>query len=314
MMFAVCDPGLNRETHVTLILRWLCGLSPKEIGQAFLVDTQTIDRRLHRGRGRLRQLGGLPDVDDLPDIGARRDSVLRSLYLLFNEGYHGSNPHEPVRPFLCEDALRLTGLLLDAKATAHPDVAALAALFCFDSARLQARLDEHGVFVPLEDQDRSRWDRARIERGLMHLARSVLHALGGMLMGRGTYEYFADVMPKQTGPYADAINAIRKYVFSSTLENADWNNSTLIRANVVTAVTELKQEDGGDLMMYGYGRLSQTLVAHHLVDEIRFSIHPVLVGGGAAGGGNGKTLPLKLLGATPAPNGVVALTYQSAFS
>ena len=141
-----------------------------------------------------------------------------------------------------------------------------------------------------------------------------LHVLGGMLMGRGTYEYFADVMPKQTGPYADAINAIRKYVFSSTLENADWNNSTLIRDDVVTVVTELKQEDGGDLMMYGYGRLSQTLLAHHLVDEIRFSIHPVLVGGGAAGGGNGKTLPLKLLGATPAPNGVVALTYQPASS
>jgi RNA polymerase sigma-70 factor (ECF subfamily) len=172
MMFAVCDPGLNRETHVTLILRWLCGLSPKEIGQAFLVDTQTIDRRLHRGRGRLRQLGRLSDVEDLPDIGARRDSVLRSLYLLFNEGYHGSNPQDPVRPFLCEDALRLTELLLDAKATAHPDVHALAALFCFDAARLPARLDEHGVFVPLEDQDRSRWDRARIERGLVHLARS----------------------------------------------------------------------------------------------------------------------------------------------
>ena len=172
MMFAVCDPGLNRETHVTLILRWLCGLSPKEIGQAFLVDTQTIDRRLHRGRGHLRQLGRLPDVADLPDIGDRRDSVLRSLYLLFSEGYHGSNPQDPVRPFLCEDALRLTELLLDAKATAHPDVHALAALFCFDAARMSTRLDEHGVFVPLQDQDRSRWDRARIERGLMHLARS----------------------------------------------------------------------------------------------------------------------------------------------
>ena len=172
MMFAVCDPGLNRETHVTLILRWLCGLSPKEIGQAFLVDTQTIDRRLHRGRGRLRQLGRLPDVEELPDLGTRRDSVLRSLYLLFNEGYHGSNPHDPVRPFLCEDALRLTGLLLEAKATAHPDVHALAALFCFGAARLPARLDEHGVFVPLEDQDRSRWDQACIERGLVHLARS----------------------------------------------------------------------------------------------------------------------------------------------
>ena len=172
MMFAVCDPGLNRETHVTLILRWLCGLSPREIGQAFLVGTQTIDRRLHRGRGRLRELGRLPDVDDLPDIDIRRDSVLRALYLLFSEGYHGSNPQDPVRPFLCADALRLTELLLGAKATAHPDAHALAALFCFDSARLPARLDGHGVFVPLQDQDRSRWDRARIERGLMHLARS----------------------------------------------------------------------------------------------------------------------------------------------
>ena len=145
-------------------------------------------------------------------------------------------------------------------------------------------------------------------------AGKALQALGGMLMGRGTYEYFADVMPEQTGPYADAINAIRKYVFSSTLENADWNNSTLIGGDVVTAVTELKQDDGGDLMMYGHGRLSQTLLAHHLVDEIRFSIHPVLVSGGAAGGGKGKTLLVELLGATPAPSGVVALTYQPASS
>ena len=67
-------------------------------------------------------------------------------------------------------------------------------------------------------------------------------------------------------------------------------------------------------MMYGYGRLSQTLLAHHLVDEIRFSIHPVLVGGGTAGDGNGKALPLTLLGAPPAPSSVVALTYQPASS
>jgi predicted RNA polymerase sigma factor len=111
-------------------------------------------------------------VNDLPDLDTRRDSVLRSLYLLFNEGYHGSNAQDPVRPFLCEDALRLTELLLDARPTAHPDAHALAALFCFDIARLSTRLDEDGVFVPLEDQDRSRWDRARIERGLMHLARA----------------------------------------------------------------------------------------------------------------------------------------------
>jgi dihydrofolate reductase len=141
-------------------------------------------------------------------------------------------------------------------------------------------------------------------------ATRVLQALDGMLMGRGTYEYFADVMPNQTGPYADAINAIRKYVFSSTLESADWNNSTIIRGDVVTAVTELKQQDGGDLMMYGYGRLSQTLLEHHLVDEIRFSVHPVLVGERAAAGGSAQTLPLKLIGTTPSPSGVVAVTYE----
>jgi dihydrofolate reductase len=145
-------------------------------------------------------------------------------------------------------------------------------------------------------------------------AARALAALDGMLMGRGTYEYFADVMPQQTGPYADAINAIRKYVFSSTLESADWNNSTIIRDDVVTAVTELRQQEGGDLMMYGYGRLSRTLLQHHLVDEIRFSVHPVLAEGFAAGRGNGTRLPLKLLGATPSPKSVVALTYQPASS
>jgi RNA polymerase sigma-70 factor (ECF subfamily) len=172
MMFAVCDPALTRETHVTLILRWLCGLSPKEIGQAFLVDTQTIDRRLHRGKGRLRELGKLVDVDRLPDVEERRGSVLQALYLMFNEGYQGSNPREPVRPFLSTDALRLTELLLDTRATAHPDVSAVAALFCFDLGRLSTRLDTEGVFIPLEDQDRARWDRRLIERGLTHLAAS----------------------------------------------------------------------------------------------------------------------------------------------
>jgi RNA polymerase sigma factor (sigma-70 family) len=172
MMFAVCDPGLTRETHVTLILRWLCAFSPKEIAQAFLVGAPTIDRRLHRGRARLRRLGALPDVDRLPDLEVRRTSVLQALYLLFNEGYHGSNPQDPVRPMMCSDALRLTELLVEDRATTHVDVHALAGLFCLDMARLATRLDDEGVFVPLEDQDRSRWDRELIERGLAHLARS----------------------------------------------------------------------------------------------------------------------------------------------
>ena len=142
-------------------------------------------------------------------------------------------------------------------------------------------------------------------------AAQVLQALDGMLMGRGTYEYFADVMPKATGPYADAINAVSKYVFSSTLERADWNNATIIREDVVAAVTELKRQDGGDLMMYGYGRLNRTLLENRLVDEIRFSVHPVLVAGRTAGGGNRQALPLTLRGTTPSASGVVALAYAA---
>ena len=176
MMFAVCDPALTPETHVTLILRWLCGLSPKEIGHAFLVDPQTIDRRLHRGKVRLRELGELADAETLPDLEKRRGSVLQALYLLFNEGYHGSNPRDPVRPFLCTDAVRLTELLLDMTAPPDPEASALAGLFCFDIARVSTRLDGEGVFVPLEEQDRARWDRALIERGLAHLAASAAGA------------------------------------------------------------------------------------------------------------------------------------------
>jgi dihydrofolate reductase len=161
----------------------------------------------------------------------------------------------------------------------------------------------NSAFVSLDGvtEDPSSWATFDPDSG--DEAAEALQALDGMIMGRGTYQYFADVMPQQTGPYADAINAIRKYVFSSMLESADWNNSTIIRGDVVSAVTKLKGEDGGDLMMYGYGRLSRTLLEHHLVDEIRFSVHPVLVG---------QTLPLKLVGTTPSPSGVVALTYEPA--
>jgi RNA polymerase sigma-70 factor (ECF subfamily) len=119
-------------------------------------------------------------VERLPDLGERRGSVLQALYLLFSEGYHGSHPREPVRPLLCTDAVRLTELLLASGAAAHPDVSALAALFYFDLARLSTRLDADGVFVPLSEQDRGRWDRRLIERGLAHLAASA----GGERMSR----------------------------------------------------------------------------------------------------------------------------------
>src|SRR5258708_3881054 len=83
-----------------------------------------------------------------------------------------------------------------------------------------------------------------------------------------------------TGAYSERMKSMRKYVFSSTLERADWNNSVIIRGNVADAVARLKQEDGQDLVFYGHGPLGQTLLDHHLLDELRLCIHPLLVGSG----------------------------------
>jgi RNA polymerase sigma factor (sigma-70 family) len=174
MMFAICDDALSPETHVTLILRLLCGLSAAEIARAFLVDVQTIDRRLHRGRARLQQLGQLPVVSAVGDVRARQPSVEQALYLLFNEGYHGSDAENPLHPAMCADALRLVELLLEASAVERGTVHALAALFCFNAARLATRLDEGGVFVPLVEQDRTRWNRSLVERGVRHLGESAV--------------------------------------------------------------------------------------------------------------------------------------------
>jgi RNA polymerase sigma-70 factor (ECF subfamily) len=176
MMFSICDDRLSQETHVTLILRLLCGLSPSEIGRAFLVDAETIDRRLHRGKARLRELGHrLFDVQREPGVRSRLPSVIQALYLLFNEGYQGSDRDNALHPALCADALRLAELLLESLALseqARAPVHALAAMFCFHAARFPTRLDAEGIFVPLHAQERARWDRSLIERGVIHLSRA----------------------------------------------------------------------------------------------------------------------------------------------
>ena len=87
-----------------------------------------------------------------------------------------------------------------------------------------------------------------------------------LLMGRGTYELFAAIWPGQEDSFADRMNSIRKYVFSATLEKADWNNTTIVRGDPVTEVTKLKEQDGQDLAIFGHGLLAQTLLEHGLID------------------------------------------------
>jgi len=134
-----------------------------------------------------------------------------------------------------------------------------------------------------------------------------------LLMGRVTYEFFAAIWPSMTGEFADRVNSIRKYVFSSTLEKAGWDNSTIIRDDVTAEVARLKQQDGGDIAIFGHGRLAQTLLDSGLTDELRLSVHPVLAGHGGLLFRDGAKTPLRLTGAKPLGTGVVVLSYQPAY-
>jgi len=141
---------------------------------------------------------------------------------------------------------------------------------------------------------------------------AVLLESDAMLMGRNTYEYFAPAWSSPSGPYLERINEMRKYVFSSTLTAADWNNSTIIAGDPVAAVRELKEQGDGNLMIYGYGQLAQTLLEDGLVDELNMVINPVLLGGGTALFRPGKRTNLRLVSVSERRNGTVSFSYAIA--
>jgi RNA polymerase sigma-70 factor (ECF subfamily) len=247
MMLSCCHDDILEETHVTLILRFLVGLSPREIAQSFLVDTQTIDRRIHRGRRRLEALGHLDDVSDPEQVLARLPSVLRALYLLFNEGYHGSDEQNPLQASLCAEAIRLADLLLGSQLSSRPEVHALQALFCLSAARLPTRLDEHGVFLPLVEQDRSRWDSRLIERGVKHLALSA----NGEEMTHWHVE--AGLACEHTvAPSLEATNWAKIVELYDVL--LEISPSPVVELNRALAVAELRGLEAGRAALSAIGR------------------------------------------------------------
>ena len=122
--------------------------------------------------------------------------------------------------------------------------------------------------------------------------------VGALLLGRNTYEVFAKAWPGRSDEmgFADRMNTLPKYVVSKTLEKAEWNNSAIIKNNVINEILKLKQQHGGDILVAGSGTLAHTLIKHDLVDEIRLMIHPVSIGGGLRlfpDGGEKKEFKLK---------------------
>ena len=165
LIFTACHPALDPKTRIALTLRTLCGLATPEIARAFLDKEATMAQRLARARGKITR-AGIPYAVPGPDAWEERlASVLTVIYLIFNEGYSASVGEAPIRLTLCDEATRLARAL-DSLCPGEPEIMGLLALLLLNHARSPARLDPSGAAVPLEDQDRSRWDQDRAQEGL----------------------------------------------------------------------------------------------------------------------------------------------------
>ena len=172
MMFVCCHPVIAPEAQVALTLKTLCGFSITEISRAFLTTEAAIAKRLTRAKQKIQEAQVPFEIPAGDELTRRLDSVLQSVYLLFNEGYKASTGDKLVREELCHEAIRLTELLAQHPAGNQPKTHALLALMLLNAARTSAREDNQGNLLRLEEQDRTRWDQPMIERGMSHLRES----------------------------------------------------------------------------------------------------------------------------------------------
>ena len=172
MMFSCCHPRLSEESQIALILHILCGFSVDEVAGAFVSSHAAMEKRITRAKKILAESKRLFEITDAADFPARLPAVQRAFYLLFNEGYHGASSESAVRAELCQEAMRLTKILLGHPLAATPATHALAALMHLHAARLPSRVDGTGNLNAFYEQDRSKWDTELIAEGqeLLNLA------------------------------------------------------------------------------------------------------------------------------------------------
>lgn len=169
MLFALCHPSIPTEAQIGLSLRILCGFGIEEIANAFLSNKETVNKRLFRAKEKLRAEKIAIEFPSEKEMDKRLDTILTTLYLLFNEGYYSESQDEIVREDLCVEAMRLTYLLIEHDQTNLPKVNALLALMCFHSSRFKARKNKNGEIVLYEDQDETLWDQELIAKGAFFL-------------------------------------------------------------------------------------------------------------------------------------------------
>lgn len=169
MLFALCHPSIPIEAQIGLSLRILCGFGIEEIANAFLTNKDTVNKRLYRAKKKLRAEKVAIEFPAEDEIDKRLDTVLTTLYLLFNEGYYSESQDTVLREELCFEAMRLNKLLVENESTDLPKVNALLALMCFHASRFEARKGKNGEIILYEDQDESKWNYEFIAQGAQFL-------------------------------------------------------------------------------------------------------------------------------------------------
>jgi dihydrofolate reductase len=160
-----------------------------------------------------------------------------------------------------------------------------------------------GWFGQIGGKDREEW--AKVE---LHEARGA----EALLLGRRSYEWFAARWPSRSGEWADRLNSLPKYVVSSTLEDPDWNNSTVLKGDVVNEVSKLKQELDGEIVVYASRQLVRTLMKHDLIDELRLMVYPVVLGAGERlFGETSDKKSMRRLSTRTVGDGIAYLTYET---
>jgi RNA polymerase sigma-70 factor, ECF subfamily len=204
LIFTCCHPALAPEARVALTLRTLGGLTTAEIASAFLTSESTMAQRLVRAKRKIRDAGIPYEIPGPAQLPERLPSVLATLYLIFNEGYFASSSDALIRTELADEAIRLARVLVET--LPDPEARALLALMLLQNSRREARVDESGEMVLLEDQDRSRWDRAQIDEGL-----SLVGSLQGVV-----------------GPYAIQARIAAEHARAERAEETDWRRIGLL--------------------------------------------------------------------------------------
>ncbi|MBV4358954.1 RNA polymerase sigma factor [Pinibacter aurantiacus] len=172
MIFAICHPSISAEAQIGLALNILCGFGAEEIADAFLSNKETIYKRLARAKEKLKENNVPLELPSQTEIDNRLDVVLRTMYLLFNEGYYSASQNVTLRKELCLEAMRLTYSLIENESTNTPAVNALMSIMCFHASRFEARIDSNGEIILYEDQDASLWSEELINKGKYYLEQS----------------------------------------------------------------------------------------------------------------------------------------------